>query len=308
MLSIDCVEVAKDGDLPVVAMRHLDVEDVATSESHQITRLRLFMRQTQAHSGFTPSTATHLLAWVTQLAQPDSEFRALLTHVSTKKSREVPLLLCVATDSKKGSMERLQFASWGDFEPQWQATPTHALWISAEGNRKNLLMLLDAIRRDQQGCQAQAPSPERSTANASKSGAHEEAIAFRNRLIAKGWPDGRRVAEMVGTGSTSNPHQYAARQRSRGALFGVWVATERSFRHPDFQFDDHGSIRPAVADLLTVLPSNDEDNHGWRRAFWLYSPHALLSGATPADVFVSDPERVIAVANEEFSGDPNVRW
>lgn len=308
MLSIDCVEVAQNGDMPVVAMRHLNVQDVATSKSHQITRLRLFLRQAHAHAGFTPSTASHLLARVTQLAQPNSEFRTLLAHGTATYPHEAPLLLFAATDAAQGRMERLHFSSWREFEPRWQAMHKHALWILAEGDRNNLLMLLDAIRRDEQACQAEAPSLEPANTNAPKSGAHEEAIAFRNELIAKDWPDGKRVAEMAGTGSTTNPHQYAARQRANGALFGVWVAAERSFRHPDFQFDDHGSIRPAVADLLKVLPNNDEDKNGWRRAFWLYSRHALLSGETPADVFIGDPERVIAAAKEEFSGDPNERW
>ncbi|RDK01158.1 hypothetical protein DLM46_19360 [Paraburkholderia lacunae] len=143
---------------------------------------------------------------------------------------------------------------------------------------------------------------------AAKGDAHQEAISFRNELLSRNWPDGKRVAEMVGAGSRSNPHQYAARQRSNGSLLGVWVAAERTYRHPDFQFDAHGAIRPAVADLLKVLPGDEEDRNGWRRAFWLYSPHALLSGETPADVFGRDPQRVVEAAGEEFFGDPDAHW
>lgn len=87
---------------------------------------------------------------------------------------------------------------------------------------------------------------------------------------------------MAGTGSRSKPHQYAARRRLNGALLGVWVAAERTCRHPDFQFDAYGAIRSAVADLLNVLPGEEEDGNGWRRAFWLYSPDPLLSGETQA--------------------------
>jgi hypothetical protein len=98
------------------------------------------------------------------------------------------------------------------------------------------------------------------------------------------------------------------RLRSNGSLLGVWDAPKRTFRHPDFQFDHHGQIRPEVADLLKILPGGDEDRGGWRRAFWLYSPHRQLGGETPADVFARDAQRVIEVAKREFQGDRDARW
>lgn len=182
------------------------------------------------------------------------------------------------------------------------------MWISAEGSHSDLLKLLDSSR-DETAVDCDAPSSEKSQAVATVRGdPQQEAIAFRNELLSMNWPDGKRVAEMAGTVSRSNPHQYAARQRSNGALLGVWVAAERTYRHPEFQFDAHGAIRPAVTDLLKVLPRDVEDRNGWRRAFWLYSPHAFLSGETPADVFVRNPQRVVDVAREEFCGDANAHW
>ncbi|WP_225032061.1 hypothetical protein [Paraburkholderia sp. XV] len=307
MSSIDFVEVARKGDLPVVAMGHVNMQEVVASEPHHSARLRVFTRRIHGQPSFTFSMATYVFSFVYHLARTDSEFRNQLVHFGGSYPHEAPLLFFKAKDGDVAHVEHLHFNSWRDLIPHWNTAIDHALWISAEGSHRDLLKLLDSIVAekiadcDDDPSSAEAPSVE-------KGDAHQEAIAFRNELLSMNWPDGKRVAEMAGTGSRSNPHQYAARQRSNGALLGVWVAAERTYRHPDFQFDAHGAIRPAVADLLKVLPADEEDRNGWRRAFWLYSPHALLSGETPADVFVRDPQRVLNAAKEEFRGDSNAHW
>jgi hypothetical protein len=98
----------------------------------------------------------------------------------------------------------------------------------------------------------------------------------------------------------------------RGELLSMGKRREQSapglcFLYPDFQFDRSGAIREDIAELLAVLPSED-DRGGWRRTFWLYSPHALLDDRTPAEIFVDEPTRVIAVAREEFLGDREAIW
>jgi hypothetical protein len=40
----------------------------------------------------------------------------------------------------------------------------------------------------------------------------------------------------------------------------------------------------------------------------LYSPHVLLDDRTPAELFIDEPARVIAVAREEFLGDREATW
>jgi len=132
------------------------------------------------------------------------------------------------------------------------------------------------------------------------------AIEFRNELLEKGWPDDQGVAELAkarGPEATT----YAIRAQASGYLLGVWSAPRHCFFYPDFQFDRSGAIRKDVAGLLAVLPSED-DRGGWRRTFWLYSPHALLDDRTPAEIFIDDPTRVIAVAREEFRGDREAAW
>ena len=82
---------------------------------------------------------------------------------------------------------------------------------------------------------------------------------------------------------------------------------DRRYVHPAFQFDARGQIRPAVAELLKVLPV-DDDPGGWRRAFWLYSPHSYLDGRAPAEEFENDAQQVIEVAKHEFGQDTNLFW
>lgn len=124
------------------------------------------------------------------------------------------------------------------------------------------------------------------------------AIEFRKELLAKGWADDQRLAGLVATARGVEAATYATQARTSGALLGVWSEAHHAFLYPDFQFKRSGTLRTKVAELLAVLPANEEDRGGWRRAFWLYSPHALLDGQTPADVFADASMRVIQVARE----------
>lgn len=133
------------------------------------------------------------------------------------------------------------------------------------------------------------------------------AIEFRDELLEKGWPDDQRVAELAGNAPGSEATTFATRAQVSGDLLGVWSAPRHCFLYPDFQFDRSGAIRKHVARLLAVLAGED-DRGGWRRTFWLYSPHALLDDRTPAEIFIDDPTRVIAVAREEFLGDREATW
>lgn len=134
------------------------------------------------------------------------------------------------------------------------------------------------------------------------------AIEFRDELLLeKGWPDDLRVAVLAGEAPGQEVAISAFRAQASGELLGVWSASRRCFLYPDFQFHHSGTIREDVAELLAVLPSED-DRGGWRRAFWLYSPHSLLDDRTPAEIFIADPARVIAVARKEFLDDRDATW
>lgn len=80
--------------------------------------------------------------------------------------------------------------------------------------------------------------------------------------------------------------------------FAVWDSTAQRFRYPAFQYTVGGQVRPEMQELLKTLPA---DRSGWRGAFWLYQPHARLSGASPVDLFATDPEAVFVAARSTFN-------
>jgi hypothetical protein len=137
---------------------------------------------------------------------------------------------------------------------------------------------------------------------------HRQAsIEFRDELLAHNWPDDDGVRALTGAQEGDSGSSYISTLRAEGMILGLWSHDHRAFFYPDFQFDQRGCIRPEVAQLLSVLP-NCDDRGGWTRAFWLYSPHALLDEEAPAEVFTMEPERVIEVAKREFSGGTDSGW
>lgn len=137
--------------------------------------------------------------------------------------------------------------------------------------------------------------------------ARREAINFRDELLRNCWPDDCRVARSIDAPLTADARAFLADARATGVLLGVWSEPLRGFVYPDFQFDRFGKLRPGVSKLLMMLPG-DDDRGGWRRAFWLYSPHPLLDGLLPAEVFETDPDRVLGAAEHEFAGDRDSVW
>lgn len=121
---------------------------------------------------------------------------------------------------------------------------------------------------------------------------------------------------------------WASRERKQDRLFGVWSSTTRTFVHPDFQFTSTGIV-PRLPELLRALRTREGfdpavgDRGGWARAYWLYQPDVRLSeqaiaakttdltdivaaaqvlkrysdaGRTPAEMFASEPDLVLALA------------
>jgi hypothetical protein len=128
----------------------------------------------------------------------------------------------------------------------------------------------------------------------------EAAKQTRDRLLAKeSWLDSKAVARAARNKLVeSNPAQYASRLRREHRLFGVRWRGE--YLHPAFQFQASGEVHPAMERLLAVLPTTDAN---WNAAFWLFERNGKVGGRRPADVFVEDPNGVIAAATEDFVRD-----
>ena len=95
--------------------------------------------------------------------------------------------------------------------------------------------------------------------------------------------------------------------RKAGELLAVWLPSDQRFLYPTWQFDERGNPIPEVVALLALLRSpNGMDigvpSTGWGEVEWFISYHVLLDGLSPSQVLASDPARVLAIAQEEFSG------
>lgn len=156
-------------------------------------------------------------------------------------------------------------------------------------------------------------------------------LSFRESLLALDWPDSRAVGRQLGSSGTGAESR-VSRERTAGALFGVWAGRDRGgYRHPDFQFISSGSVHERLPELLDALArqsslTHAKDRTGWKRAFWLYQPRGRLSvqalalraaapaqlradparfaaldttARTPAEVFASDPQAVIDLARDD---------
>jgi hypothetical protein len=126
----------------------------------------------------------------------------------------------------------------------------------------------------------------------------EAARRRREALLERNWPTSTMVGVALGSAEGAAA-QCAADLRASGKLLGAWSSRSRTFVHPDCQFDEANQVRPMMEVLLAILPA-DGDEGGWRRTFWLYGPRDALDGRLPADALAPDPERVLALAREEF--------
>ncbi|MBB1089307.1 hypothetical protein H4F99_12540 [Lysobacter sp. SG-8] len=93
-----------------------------------------------------------------------------------------------------------------------------------------------------------------------------------------------------------------------GRVLAVWVREKGEHRYPGFQFNLDRQPIPQMKPLLHLLRGpnglTDEANQaGWLEVEWLYAPHVLLEGSSPAEILPHDPERVLAAAREEFGKD-----
>jgi hypothetical protein len=133
----------------------------------------------------------------------------------------------------------------------------------------------------------------------------QQGAARREQLMSEEkWLSSAQVSRSLGS-TAENAAKFAMEKRKSGEILGVWHGPRKSFFHPPWQFTSQGPIQ-GMRELLAVLPEGNKS--GWAQAEWLYTPHALLEGRRPADVMIKDPDRVVAVAREEFTENPDARW
>ncbi|ODU93058.1 MAG: hypothetical protein BGP23_14165 [Lysobacterales bacterium 66-474] len=148
--------------------------------------------------------------------------------------------------------------------------------------------------------------------------ATQAAVRLRDEFIARGWPTSADVGRANGVSPNDNPAKWANDRREAGELMGAWSPKERTYRHPDFQFDRHGHLKPGIKELLAALAEHADfaanvDKSGWRRVFWMYGATYELAApdGTPrsaAELFATHPDDVIAYARKSAVPDIGDAW
>lgn len=155
--------------------------------------------------------------------------------------------------------------------------------------------------------------------------ARRDALLARARARAESWPTSAKLGKTIPSVTESGGRLNATRERRRGRLFGVRETGKMSYFYLRFQFLNDGRVPRKLPRLLAALARNPQLTHradpsGWGRLGWLYQPRRSLSvfsvaedrvedgiaddaldseARAPAEVFQSDPDAVVALANED---------
>ena len=135
-----------------------------------------------------------------------------------------------------------------------------------------------------------------------------DAAALRDALAAE-WLTAAQVSSMLG-GQSATGGERASQLRRKGSLLGAYIASPvSSYRYPDWQFRSDGKPVDHLAEILAVLRDLGRFEResgglgrttGWGEVEWFLSPHALLDGASPAELLAADPIRVLQAAHIEY--------
>ncbi|MER8955820.1 hypothetical protein NKH98_24450 [Mesorhizobium sp. M0833] len=124
----------------------------------------------------------------------------------------------------------------------------------------------------------------------------------RGAVLESGdWLTAPQIASMAGF-STSNPSAQPNKWKKEGRIFAVRHRGVDYF--PGYALDSTAGYRPVktLAKVLSVLHRKKDD---WGLAYWFASVNSFLGGKRPQDVLASDPERVLAAAEDELVGAPH---
>lgn len=117
------------------------------------------------------------------------------------------------------------------------------------------------------------------------------------------WLSSQQVGQLLDP-ATKDPKGVAGDARRREQVFAVWDG-ER-YLYPAFQFDGDQRVRPKTSALVAVLPRDREDRRvNLDATLWVFSPTLALGERTPAEVFATDPDAVIALARRLRDGSPD---
>jgi hypothetical protein len=120
----------------------------------------------------------------------------------------------------------------------------------------------------------------------------------RNALLATPFHTYESLAELLDK-SESNTRTWVARRREAHELFTVTYSGRALI--PQFQFDEHGKLRPELRPMLSALEEGGVRE--WSLWTWLTKPTSFLSGEVPEQVARTDPSRALRAA-QRFAAAP----
>jgi len=100
---------------------------------------------------------------------------------------------------------------------------------------------------------------------------------------------GRRLAP-----DSADPAGVAEQARRKGQLLAASDGVRDYY--PDFQWDAAGLLQGRLPELLAVLPRERDGSLGPDAVLWIFTPDRALDGREPAELFDTDPDRVISLA------------
>lgn len=109
------------------------------------------------------------------------------------------------------------------------------------------------------------------------------------------WLTAVQIAELAGF-SASNPSSQPNKWKRQGQIFAIRHHGIDYF--PGYGLDPQTGYRPLKA-LARVIQAFGETKDGWGLAYWFASANSFLGGKRPQDVLGTQPERVIAAAEDE---------
>ncbi|NDJ57333.1 DUF2384 domain-containing protein [Enterobacteriaceae bacterium 4M9] len=110
------------------------------------------------------------------------------------------------------------------------------------------------------------------------------------------WLTARDVSERAGL-AASNPSAGPNRWKAKKRIFAVPV-NGRDY-YPAYALDEGSAPLPVISQLLALFGDRKTP---WGLAVWLGSDNGWLGGRKPKDVLASEPDAVLAAAEQELQG------
>jgi len=121
-------------------------------------------------------------------------------------------------------------------------------------------------------------------------------VQARKAVLESGdWLTAAQVANLAGL-STRNPSAQPNKWKKQGMIFAIHHNGVDYF--PGYGLDPEANFRPLKA-LARVIAAFAGHKDGWGMAYWFRADNSFLGGQRPQDLLATDPERVIAAAQDE---------